>query len=69
MPASVSPRRRGIAALLALGVLAAGCTGDTETPEPSGDGASAEAPAPDPPSASERLGLRPGWGPSRDELD
>ena len=69
VPASVSPRRRGIAALLALGVLAAGCTGDTETPEPGGDGASAEAPAPDPPSASERLGLRPGWGPSRAELD
>ncbi|GHJ60447.1 hypothetical protein NOK12_29650 [Nocardioides sp. OK12] len=74
MPSSRPAPRRRTAALLALGVLAAGCTGAPDGPDGggaagSGDVATTDAPAPEPRSASQRLGLRTGWGPSRAELD
>ncbi|MEV7428934.1 glycoside hydrolase family 3 protein [Nocardioides sp. NPDC092400] len=62
------PARALVAALATL-ALTAGCTGDDGTSQggPAGDATSAEqAPAPSP---SERLGLAPGWGPTRAELD
>ncbi len=58
--------------LLAVALLLGGCTGEDGSEEPSrGDvptspSAGEEAPAP---TASERLGLATGWGPSRTQLD
>ncbi len=61
--------RRGVAAVAALGLLVTGCT-SSSGPAADGPGpADDEAAASEPPSASQRLGLRPGWGPSRADLD
>lgn len=58
-----------VASLAAAATLAAGCSGSTE---PGGDdaaGKAAQASQDVRPTASERLGLEPGWGPTRAALD
>lgn len=60
--------RPSLAALLGLALFAGACSSGGEAPEGPRGALSPTAVEP-PPSASERLGLDTGWGPSRQQLD
>ena len=64
---------RVLAGVAAAAVLLAGCTAPESPEQPPGPqsstSGSSTSPSAPPPSASERLGLETGWGPSRRELD
>lgn len=68
-PVPSMPARRLLSGLLGLALVggAVACTGGTE--EPAGERRTPAAERPAPPTPSERLGLEPGWGPTRAELD
>ncbi|MDN4173136.1 glycoside hydrolase family 3 N-terminal domain-containing protein [Nocardioides sp. SOB77] len=69
MPARPRRTARALVAAVAAVGLVAGCTDDGGTPPGDRPGDRPAAEQAPPPSPSERLGLAPGWGPTRAELD
>lgn len=79
MPRNAVPQSRALVALLLAAVLGGACTGDPGDPADREEGGTTRGtspgtvteppPPPRPPLPSVELGLRPGWGPDRAELD